>query len=160
MESLGGYLRRERELRQISLAELAQTTRIPARLLRVLEADEYPDLPAEVFVRGYLRAYCRTLGFEETSVLQRYEAVCSGKQEETTPPVLTSVHGPERGRSFGVALALVVLLILFTLALSIVLRPRHTAAAVELSWAGQVTPPQQLFCARATSAKPTVSSRS
>src|SRR5262245_24588730 len=59
MEPLGRYLKRERELRQISVAEVAQTTRIPTRIIAQLEDDELDALPADIFVRGYLRAYAR-----------------------------------------------------------------------------------------------------
>ena len=59
MSSLGSYLKREREHRQISVAELAQTTRIPVRILHQLETDEIASLPADVFVRGFLRAFQR-----------------------------------------------------------------------------------------------------
>src|SRR4051812_325633 len=65
MSSLGSYLRREREQRQISLAELAQTTRIPIRILEQLESDDHARLPADVFVRGFLRSYARVLGVDE-----------------------------------------------------------------------------------------------
>ena len=66
MESLGGYLRKQRELQQLSVAEIAQTTRIPARILRLIENDRFDELPADVFVRGFLRAYAHAVGLEET----------------------------------------------------------------------------------------------
>lgn len=127
--SLGTYLKREREQRQVSVAELAQTTRIPVRILRQLENDEHEELPADVFVRGYLRAYARALGLPEEQVLARHGT----REESDAPPPLTAVYAPESGRRFGIAIALFILLILFTLALSIVLRPRHRDAPVELS---------------------------
>jgi len=129
-ETIGTILRRERELRAISLEEVAQTTRVPLRTLRALEEDDADALPAEVFVRGFLRAYARSLGLDERPLLERYEA---GGEEPEAPPAIGSVGGPERGRRFGVAIAVVVLLILFTLALSIVLRPRQRDVPVELS---------------------------
>jgi cytoskeletal protein RodZ len=129
MEPLGRYLKRERELRQISVAEVAQTTRIPTRIIAKLEDDELDALPADIFVRGYLRAYARALSIDEGDVLARHQR----KPEPDRPPPLPAMYTPEPGRRFGIALALVILLILFTLALSIVLRPRHRDAPVELS---------------------------
>lgn len=129
MESLGSYLKKERELRQISVAEVAQTTRIPMRIIALLENDELEALPADIFVRGYLRAYARALSMEEGEVLARHQR----KPEPERPAPLPAVYTPEPGRRFGIALALVILLILFTLALSIVLRPRHRDAPIELS---------------------------
>jgi cytoskeletal protein RodZ len=139
MESLGGYLRRQRELQQLSVAEIAQTTRIPARVLRLIENDRFDELPADVFVRGFLRAYARAVGIDEAEVMERYERTY--RPEPETAASLVSVSTVESGRSFGLAIALVILLILFTLALSIVLRPRYRNAPVELSRLIQVQEP-------------------
>ena len=160
MSSLGSYLKRERELRQISVAELAQTTRIPVRILHQLETDEIASLPADVFVRGFLRAYARALSMDEEHVLARY----AGRQTPEPPPALpAAAYAPESGRRFGIAIALFILLILFTLALSIVLRPRHRDAPLELSQAvpcaAEPRPQQPTSFAASTTVKPTVSSR-
>jgi cytoskeletal protein RodZ len=111
------------------MAELAQTTRIPVRVLQHLENDAHAELPADVFVRGFLRAYACAIGLDAESVLTRYR----GRTPVDAPPSLPAVYAPEPGRRFGIAIALFILLILFTLALSIVLRPRHRDAPVELS---------------------------
>ncbi|MET0389001.1 MAG: helix-turn-helix domain-containing protein [Polyangiales bacterium] len=160
MEPLGRYLKRERELRQISVAEVAQTTRIPMRIISQLENDELDALPADIFVRGYLRAYARAVSLDEGDVLARHQK----KPEPERPAPLPAMYTPEPGRRFGIALALVILLILFTLALSIVLRPRHRDAPIELSL--RVAPclllPNTLLpssYAASTTAKPTASSR-
>jgi len=157
MGSLGSYLKKEREVRELSVAEIAQTTRIPVRLLRHLENDDFDELPADVFVRGYLRAYARALGIPDQELLSRLEPT---EEPEELPATLPAVYANESGRRFGIAIALVILLILFTLALSIVLRPRHRDAPVELS---QWSVPSELApssFAASTSAKPTASSRS
>ncbi len=132
MDSIGAYLRRERELRHVSLEELVQTTRIPLRMLQRIEDDRFEELPGEVFARGFLRSYARALGLSAEQVLERYGE--GRKVEAPSPaPLLSSIQAPERGRRFGIAIALVILVILFTLALSIVLRPRHRDAPLELS---------------------------
>jgi cytoskeletal protein RodZ len=160
MSSLGSYLKRERELKQVSVAELAQTTRIPVRILHQLENDEHGSLPADVFVRGFLRAYARALGVDEEHVLARY----GGRQTPEPPPALPAAYAPESGRRFGIAIALFILLILFTLALSIVLRPRHRDAPLELSrydmpCAVEPKSPKLSCSAASTTATPIASSR-
>ena len=130
MGSLGSYLKAERELRELSVAEVAQATRIPVRVLQQLESDEWEKLPADVFVRGYLRAYARVLGADDTELLSRFEG---RGQVEDLSAALPAVYAPESGRRFGIAIALVILLILFTLALSIVLKPRGDDMPQELS---------------------------
>lgn len=172
MESLGQYLKHERETRQVALQELAQLTRIPVRMLRGLEQDEYENLPADVFVRGYLKAYCRALNVDESRVLEWF---ARGRPTEKNFPVaLPLVDAPETGRRFGIAIALVILLILFTLALSIVLRPRHRDTPIELSrvptptmetlngepCAHAANSPKPSFSEWSTTATPIASSRS
>lgn len=130
MASLGSYLRAEREIRELSVAEIAQTTRIPVRVLLHLEGDEREHLPADVFVRGYLSAYARALGVSDDELLSRFQGEDAGDDLATPLP---AVYAPESGRRFGIAIALVILLILFTLALSIVLRPRRRDTPVQLS---------------------------
>jgi cytoskeletal protein RodZ len=134
MDSIGAFLRREREVRQVSLEELVQITRVPLRMLQRIEDDRFDELPGEVFARGFLRSYARALGLDAERVLSQY---ADGRKVETKvpAPLLSSVQTPERGRRFGIAIALVILVILFTLALSIVLNARHRNTPLELSQA-------------------------
>ncbi len=115
----------------MSIEEIAQTTRIPLRLLRLVEDDQFDELPGEVFARGYIKSYARTLGLDPKPLVRKLDETTADREREPAP--LPAVQTPERGRRFGIAIALVVLLILFTLALSIVLRPRHRDVPVELS---------------------------
>ncbi|MFW5877317.1 MAG: helix-turn-helix domain-containing protein [Myxococcota bacterium] len=160
--SIGAFLRHERQVRQVSIEELSQTTRIPLRQLHLVEQDRFDELPGEVFARGFIKSYARALGLDEAPLLERF---CQGRSEAEAPAPITAITPPERGRRFGIAIALVVLLILFTLALSIVLRPRHRDAPVELSYttpsAWQVEPssPMRSSSGASTTARPTVSSR-
>ena len=73
MERLGQYLRAERNKRGMSLDEVAARTRIRLQTLEALERDDYPMLPAEVTVKGFLRAYARCLALDEQQVLARYQ---------------------------------------------------------------------------------------
>jgi cytoskeletal protein RodZ len=132
MDSIGAYLRRERELRHVSLEELVQITRVPLKMLKAIEEDRFDELPGEVFARGFLRSYARALGLDCEEVLARFAD--GRKVDQPVPaPMLASVQTPERGRRFGIAIALVILVILFTLALSIVLNARHRNMPLELS---------------------------
>ncbi len=134
MESIGRYLKNEREIRQVTLEELAQTTRIPLRHLSNLEDDRLERLPGDVFVRGFLKSYARAVGLVPADVLRRFEGQSRPSVEPSAAP-LAGVIGPERGRRFGLAIALVIIVILFTLALSIALRPRRRETPAQLSMA-------------------------
>ena len=70
--SLGSYLRQQRERRAMSVAELARITRIPSTSLEAMEADRFDELPGEVFVRGFLRAYAQAVRLLPAEVLARY----------------------------------------------------------------------------------------
>lgn len=131
MESIGSFLRAERLLKQLSLEELALTTRIPLKSLQLLEDDRLDLLPGDVFVRGFVRSYAKALGLVGENVVKRFEE--TSRPSRTSLTTLAAVAPVDGGRRFGLAIALVILLILFTLALSIVLRPRHRDAPVELS---------------------------
>jgi cytoskeletal protein RodZ len=108
-------------------------------MLNRIEDDRFDELPGEVFARGFLKSYARALGVPENDVLERYDAHRK-PEPEAVPAPITAITPPERGRRFGMAIALVILLILFTLALSIVLRPRHRDTPIELSSATTTAP--------------------
>ena len=137
MESIGLFLKKARESRRMSLAEVSRVTRIPVPTLESLESDHFDDLPGEVFVRGFLKSYAQAVRIVPEDVLAKYTS--SRRVAYVTPlpmstPVAaaTAVH-EGRGRRFGVAIAFVLLLILFTLAISIVLKPRGHDMPAELS---------------------------
>jgi len=115
----------------MSVEEISRATRIPVTSIERIEADHFDDLPGEVFVRGFLRAYARAVSLPVEEVLARYTA--SRRIAVVTPlPIASPVRGSQ-GKRFGVAFAFVLLLILFTLALSIVMRPRGHDVPPELS---------------------------
>jgi transcriptional regulator with XRE-family HTH domain len=67
-------LRAKREEKGLSLEEIAQSTRIPFRSLRRLEEGRFEDLPADVFVRGFLRSYARCVELDPEETIRRYAA--------------------------------------------------------------------------------------
>jgi cytoskeletal protein RodZ len=131
MEKVGQYLRRHREEKRMSLEEISRATRVPMSSVERIEADQFDELPGEVFVRGFLKSYARAVGLPSDDVLARYTS--SRRVAWVTPLPISSPTKPPRGRRFGVAIAFVLLLILFTLALSIVLKPRGDDMPQELS---------------------------
>jgi transcriptional regulator with XRE-family HTH domain len=81
MASLGQELKRERELRGISLREIADSTRINLKFLQALEEDRLEVIPGTFFVRAILRAYARTIGIDEHQVLNRYQEVYTFEEQ-------------------------------------------------------------------------------
>lgn len=88
-ESLGKFLKTEREKRSISIEQLAYATRIGIKMLRALEEDLHEELPAQPFVRGYLQAYAKYVGLDVQDLLLRYQHHLA-THPETTVKTLSS----------------------------------------------------------------------
>ncbi len=73
MESIGRYLRGERELRKFSLEEVSKFTRIKEQYLNAIEEDRYDLLPSAIYVKGYLTAYARYLRLDPNDTVLRYQ---------------------------------------------------------------------------------------
>jgi cytoskeleton protein RodZ len=71
-DSLGQYLKRTRETKGWTLQEAAVKTRILAEYLQAVEEDNYARLPEEVFAKGFVRSYSRSLRLDENEVLQKF----------------------------------------------------------------------------------------
>jgi cytoskeleton protein RodZ len=73
MASLGQELKRERELRGISLKEIADSTRISLKFLQALEGDRLDIIPGQFFVWAILRSYAKCVGLDENQWLNKYQ---------------------------------------------------------------------------------------
>ena len=73
----GSWLRRSRLRRGLDLEAIAGVTKINPSYLRFLEEERYGDLPAPVYVRGFVTAYASCLGVDPrrvaSSYMKRYE---------------------------------------------------------------------------------------
>ena len=78
-ESLGRYLKKERESRNISLREVAKNTKVKEHLLKAIEEDQYASLPPPTYVKGFLLSYAKYIGLDPNDVLLRYENSLRGK---------------------------------------------------------------------------------
>ena len=70
--TFGEHLKREREMRGVSLDEISAATRIGTRFLKALEDEQWDRLPGGVFNRGFVRAVARFLGLDEENLLAEY----------------------------------------------------------------------------------------
>ena len=73
--SFGDWLRRQREMREISLRDIAERTKISLRYLEAMEADRFDLLPAPIFAKGFLREYARYVGLSPDDVVNHYLSV-------------------------------------------------------------------------------------
>ncbi|UCF69115.1 MAG: helix-turn-helix domain-containing protein [Acidobacteriota bacterium] len=70
--SFGALIRRERELRGVSLREVSESTKINVRYLEALERNEFTYLPGGAFTKGFIRAYARSIGADESAMIDAY----------------------------------------------------------------------------------------
>ena len=68
----GEHLKREREMRGVSLEEISAATRINTRYLEALEKAHWSALPGGAFNRGFIRSVARFLGLDEENLIAEY----------------------------------------------------------------------------------------
>lgn len=107
--SFGEELRREREIRGISLKEIADSTKISRRFLEAIEKNDHKALPAAVFTRGFVREYARYVGLNSDDMVMRYNAaaeiddrVDKGPILDKHPPVQVRDISPRPGKKKGI----------------------------------------------------------
>lgn len=81
LTSLGEELRKEREIREISLQEIADDTKISSRFLEAIESGDHSSLPAPVFTRGFIQEYATFLGLDAEEMVDRYLQQVKEEQE-------------------------------------------------------------------------------
>jgi Helix-turn-helix domain/RodZ C-terminal domain len=85
---IGNSLREARVRQQLEFAELEQATKIRARYLRALEEESFDTLPAQTYVKGFLRTYADYLGLDGQLYVDEYNSRFSTGEEEHREPVV------------------------------------------------------------------------
>ena len=113
MASFGENLQREREMRGVTLQEIAAATKIGVRFLQALEAEDFGKVPGGIFTRSFIRTYAKYLGLDEERVLAEYQLVAQHKPDfELNRMTVSRSISPEQGsRGPLLAFLLAVLLI-------------------------------------------------
>lgn len=143
LQTFGQYLRDERERRQMPLDDVSISTRIPVHILENLEAGRWTNLPAEVFVRGFVRSYARQVGFSPEDAVgklrdsldmirekQRRQEI----EEETQRQIALQQYSEQttsswfsEHRRLNLALFVIILLIIATITFSLIWRRGSSA---------------------------------
>ena len=85
-DDFGSYLKHERELRGISLEEIASVTKIHIKYLKALEAGQFDQLPGEVFIKGFIRSYGKAIGSNADELLTAYDETAGRERRESRQP--------------------------------------------------------------------------
>ncbi len=74
METVGIFLKREREANKVSLHDLAELTKITSIYLEHIEKNEFDKIPQGPYIKGYLSSYSRAIGCDVDHIIRLYES--------------------------------------------------------------------------------------
>ena len=109
IEDFGAYLKSERELRGVTIDEVASKTKIHARYLNALENNQFEELPGQVFIYGFIRSIAKVIGADENELLSAYSDIIKGppnKDENLSTPFQEK---PNLKINFNLPLSLIIL---------------------------------------------------
>jgi cytoskeleton protein RodZ len=89
-DGFGVHLRREREMRGVTLEEISSATRIGTRFLDALEAEQWEVLPGGVFNRGFVRSTAQFLGLDPEAMLAEYTLATTDSTRPAAPVMIHS----------------------------------------------------------------------
>ncbi len=72
MDSIGDFFKQVRETKGLTVEEVASKTRIRTDFVKALEEGNFAKLPDQVFARGFVRSYARSLGLDEEDAIHRF----------------------------------------------------------------------------------------
>lgn len=93
---VGALLREERRNRSLELSQVAQKTKLRIHFLEAIEKEAWDELPAPVFVIGFIRAYARAMGLDERHAVELYKGARPFEPE--VPKPLQAPEKTGRGR--------------------------------------------------------------
>jgi cytoskeletal protein RodZ len=126
MVSLGEELKRERELREISLREISEATKISIRILEAIEKNNFQALPGGIFNRNFLRAYAEFIGLDSENVVRKYNQQFDSSEERVAPTPGMEVALQEAAiKRSSKTLPIVLMLILLVVAAAFLFFNRH-----------------------------------
>jgi cytoskeletal protein RodZ len=105
---VGDQLRRAREAKGLSLADVGAVTRISVRALEAIEGERFHLLPGGVFSRSYVQDYARAVGLDGRACLR----ACRGAFEatETSAPPAGEFDWPRPALAITIAAILAAVL--------------------------------------------------
>lgn len=83
----GQELAQARSDARLSIEDVARALQLSARHIAAIERDDYEQLPAATYVRGYLRAYAQLVGIAPERVLDRFNQLpIANRRQGLVPP--------------------------------------------------------------------------
>ncbi len=114
----GRYLQLQRELRGLSLEDVAKQTKIPPTLIGALEAGQSERFPERIFVLNYIRSYASAVGLSPDDAVNRFHEIPESPKAEHFDPAALEVDRRARASSAMWATIAIVLVLSMLLALN------------------------------------------
>ena len=83
--AVGLWLRRQREIREIDIEDIAAATKISKRYLTAIEDGRFDQLPGPIFVRGFLRQYAAYTGLDPDEAFNNFLAAQQADEQAAEP---------------------------------------------------------------------------
>lgn len=74
MQTVGTYLKTNREAKNISLSDISHHTKISQWYLDCLEKDDFKNIPGGPYIKSYISSYATFIGIDEDDILKRYDS--------------------------------------------------------------------------------------
>ncbi len=115
----GMMLRIAREAQGLTLADIAQRTRIPLRHLESVEDSTFQALPSSTYAMGFGRSYARAIGADETEIARALRAELAVSYQRPEPLQDLEPIDMRRGPSTGVVAIAAAVAILILIAVGL-----------------------------------------
>src|SRR2546430_1412389 len=97
MFEIGTSLREARLRKQVDIVQAEQGTKIRAKYIRALEDEQFELLPAQTYVKGFLRTYAETLGLDGQLYVDEYNSrFVAGDDDTHFRPRRSSARQPQQ----------------------------------------------------------------
>src|ERR1700733_2600255 len=93
MQTIGGLLRHMRLEQRIDLATITVLTRIDAKFLRAIDADDIKSLPGSFYYKSFVRQYARCLVLDTKAIDGEVDRVLSAQATFPLPVIVRSLQG-------------------------------------------------------------------
>ncbi|HEY7128184.1 MAG TPA: RodZ domain-containing protein [Nitrospira sp.] len=152
MDSIGDFFKQVRETKGLTVDEVASKTRIRTDFVKALEEGNFAKLPDQVFARGFVRSYARSLGLDEEDAIHRFIQSAGAFYEKQDERERLKVRQAEEERkrqanrkavAIAIGIAILTLVILLSREQSSLLVRRTSQSEAPSTTAKRVTLPEQ-----------------
>lgn len=133
---IGATLKEHREKQEVSIYQVASQLHLDNRIIIAIESDDFASLPDPIYIRGYIRGYCKLLNLNADEMLQIYKDNVHQQDPEIIPEIKyptqsSSRDKPVKAFTYLISLGLVMLVIAwwqsnFIVSDTVILQPQIT----------------------------------